>query len=406
MQTNSQLQVNVSAIAHNVHALNQLIGDEVQICGVIKADAYGLGAAAVTQTLVASGMNRLAVFGAEEALEVLPEASGIPVILLGPLGWFGPVHPIHSAIVSGLVEPVIHDQRMFSEILELARSASQPVGIHVEVDVGMCRGGMQPDEAVRMVQMALRAPCLELRGVMCHFSSAGTSAETTCHEHAVFAKALQSMGPLPATCCVHAAATAAAVHDCDSRHDMVRIGLGWSGHVPGSRGRGHASSLIPAIRWRTELTHTHEIEAGSSVVYGRKCITPKATKIGIVPVGYADGVPPHAGLTADHQGARVAVYSPRSGMEQPIGTAPIVGAVSMDQMAIDLGSLPCGIDPSIGWTIDLVTPAVDGPTSLIGFAAACDVTPHQFLAGIGPRVRRIVVSPPIVQSSSPQAAAV
>jgi alanine racemase len=114
-----------------------------------------------------------------------------------------------------------------------------------------------------------------------------------------------------------------------------------------------------------------------------------------VPLGYADGIPVSAGADCHRAGASVAVMKPR-GSDTLHGYAPIVGTVSMDQCAIDLGELGGSVEVLLGRELEVLSPQHDGPTSMHSVAEACGITPHQLLVGIGPRVRRVAVTRPDV----------
>ena len=402
MYTDSLLHVDVTAIGRNAEAFVHLAGPASACCGIVKADAYGLGARRVAPTLIEAGFSLLAVFRVEEALELLSEPLAVPVLVLGPVRGLSQVHPLAPDLLSGAAELVVHDQRQLEEVAHLARSGTRPIGIHIELDVGMRRGGTGVPTATGLVQSAIEMAGIQLCGVMSHFTAAGYDADTTESEAMIMADFLRQVGPLPAGCRVHAAATAAAVRDDRLRYDLVRIGLGWSGTVPGEASLGAlaADTLTPAIRWRSRVSHVHRVSVGETVGYGGTWAATCNTIIGIVPLGYADGIPVSAGADRRRTGASIAVMKPRSG-ETPVGYAPIVGAVSMDQCAIDLGG--CGGSPEslIGRELEVLSPVHDGPTSLQGFAGSCGMTPHQLLVGIGPRVRRVAVWRPDARVEQP-----
>jgi alanine racemase len=112
--------------------------------------------------------------------------------------------------------------------------------------------------------------------------------------------------------------------------------------------------------------------------------------VGIVPVGYADGIPLAAGCCDGRGGAKIAVMSLDG--NEIAGHATVIGAVSMDQIAVDLGEIPGASALEPRRSVEIISATPEGPTSLRGFAAACGITPHQLLAGIGPRVRRLLVN--------------
>jgi len=228
---------------------------------------------------------------------------------------------------------------------------------------------------------------MRLAGVMTHFTDAGCDAASTLREHALFRTTLDRIGGLPRGCRVHAAATAAAAQSPAFHHDLVRIGLGWAGWVPGtvppgSHAAAMAGALRPAVTWTSSVSHVHRLERGHRVGYGGRWLAAKATCIGLVPVGYADGIPPAAGGTPEAPGATVLVESAGGWTIR----APIIGAVSMDQIAVDLG--PDGEHHGLGAAVTVVGGANGSGAGLPEFAAACGVTPHQVLVGIGPKVQR------------------
>jgi alanine racemase len=392
MHSDSLFQVDLSAVARNAAAFSRLLGPRAVCCGVVKADAYGLGARPVAETLIAAGMPLVAVFRVEEALDLLSSPLGRPVLILGAVRSLCPMHPLMPALAAGDVQLVVHDRMQLDEIAAVAGSFPGAIHVHVMVDVGMRRGGCSPSDAPELVEAVKRMPGIGLAGIMTHFTSAGTDAEATQSEQTVFCEVLNRVGRLPEGCRVHAAATAAAARDAIYHHGMVRIGLGWVGCIPGddSIAPHWASQLSPAVRWRSSLHHVHDVKAGDSVGYGQCWRARKDTRVGIVPVGYADGIPLAAGACDGREGAKIAIMDP--GGTHIVGYATVIGAVSMDQLAIDLGDVPGDPSGSPGRVVEVISAAHEGPTSLRGFAAACGITPHQLLAGIGPRVRRVLVN--------------
>ncbi len=412
MDTDSLLHVDLAAIGRNARLMVELAAPRATCCGIVKADAYGLGARRVAKALIDAGMNRLAVFRVEEALDLLEMRSAVPILLLAPVRSLSPIHPLASAVQRGHVELVLHDHRILEDLAALAKLGSGPISVHVEVDTGMCRGGMKPSSACDLVDKILRTPFLRLAGIMTHFTGAGWDAETTREQHKRFQRVIDAIGPVPDSCLIHAAATAATVRDSAYHWDCVRIGLGWCGCVPGHEDLATRMEhrLTPAISWRSSVCHVHEVTAGTPVGYGGVWTAPQDTVIGIVPVGYADGIPPTAGATNEHGGASLRVGPGQRGAASSSHrvNAQIVGAVSMDQVAIDLGT-PSGCRESfVGRAVEIIAATDIGPNSLRGFAEACGVSPHQLLVGIGPRVPRVAVNrPQVAQTSSEwQAAAI
>ncbi|MDP7028668.1 MAG: alanine racemase [Phycisphaerales bacterium] len=393
MQSDSLLHVDLAAIGRNAAAFKRLVGVDTACCGVVKADAYGLGAVRVSGALMDGQVDMLAVFRVEEALELLREQVGVPLLVLGPARGLSPVHPLTSPLLDRRVELVVHDLRQLREVEDIAQAGSSPIRVHVEVDVGMRRGGVAVEEAQTLLKAVMACSTVELAGVMAQFTAAGHDGDRTAVEDARLRTVAGSIG-LPDGCRVHAAATAACVRDSSLHHDLIRFGMGWIGTVPGDPALARAMSphLTPAVRWRSTITKVHRIQAGAAVGYGGLWTAAADTTIGIVPVGYADGIPHTAGATSEAAGASVAVMSQRGRHDAPARFAPIVGAVNMDQCAIDLGDAGSGAEAFVGRDVEMISATHTGPTSLAGFSQACGVSPHQLLVGIGHRVRRVSVS--------------
>jgi len=392
MHSDSLFHIDLAAIARNAGIFARLVGPRTVCCGVIKADAYGLGARPVAETLTRAGLPLVAVFRVEEALDLLTVPLGRPVLILGAVRSLCPMHPLMPALAAGSVQLVVHDRGQLAEVAAAASTLSRPIHIHVMVDTGMCRGGCSPHDARALVDAARNARGVAIAGIMTHFTSAGIDADATRAEQAIFSDVLSGLGSLPDGCRVHAAATAATVRDEVYHHDMVRIGLGWAGCVPGEArlAADWATRLTPVARWTSTLRHVQHLSAGQSVGYGRRWRAARDTRVGIVPVGYADGIPLSAGCCDGCGGVKIAVLSPDG--RDVAGYATVIGAVSMDQVAVDLGDVPAAARLESGRGVEILSATPAGPTSLRGFADACGISPHQLLARIGPRVRRVLVN--------------
>ena len=400
MHLDSLLQVDLAAISHNTAVLMRMLSPETACCGVVKADAYGLGACRVAEALQLGGMGMLAVFRVEEALDLLSAEIGCPILVLGPVRGLSTMHPLMPGLASGQVELVLHDDNQLRDVERIAAASGVTVGVHVEFDSGMRRGGSRDSDAVTLIHGVMKSKAIRLAGVMTHFTDAGRDTASTAHEHDAFLSLMDRVGRLPRDCKLHVAATAATVRSTDYHHDLVRIGLGWAGWVPGDQAASRRLGLKPAVSWTSRVIHIHQLSAGDRVGYGGLWTAPRNTCIGLVPVGYADGLPPTAGATAGRPGARVHVAAQNGWQAE----APIVGTVSMDQIAIDLG--PAGRSQGEDLTVTLIGASDDAGASLPEFASASGVSPHQLLVGIGHRVRRAYRDQPVDQPISAFAEAV
>ena len=399
MHNDSTLQVDLGAIGHNVGVFSTLIGARSSICGVIKANAYGLGAASLAPVLRDAGCSMLAVFRVEEAIEVLQSAGPVSVLVLGPTRDLHALHPLVDPLRQGLVHLVVHDHSHARALSRMAREQGVTWKVHLEVDTGLSRGGCLVHETAELIHSIMADESLELAGIMTHYASAGTNPTDTKMQFQRFSDALMSAQSLPSTCTLHAAATSGSLQVPESHMDMIRIGLGWCGVVPGDPSlQGHLPTpLRSAIRWSSHIAQIKVVAAGQPVGYGGLWTPGRQSTLAIVPVGYADGVPIQAGRqTGDVADRAVVAVSSGDGNRsgEPICFAPVVGAVSMDQMMIDLTDAP-GLERfRLGHEVELVSANNHQPTSLWHVAQRCGLTPHQLLTGIGAGVRRQFVQRP------------
>jgi len=190
---------------------------------------------------------------------------------------------------------------------------------------------------------------------------------------------------IPEGCRVHAAATAAMLGEGSMQLDMVRVGLAWTGvtdHLCLSEERmtSAAGELRPILSWWSDLVHVRRLPAGCPVGYGSRWRATRESLIGLVPVGYAHGYPE----PAPGRNHRVIVHG-RSG---PC-TAPVIGAVNMDQVTVDLTD----VGPvEVGDSIELISNDPTSPAHLVRVAQRVGRTPYALLAGLDPRVQRVMVA--------------
>ena len=144
MHSDSLFHVDLSAIAQNASMFARLVGPDAVCCGVVKADAYGLGARPVAETLMWAGMPLVAVFRVDEALDLLSLAACRRVLVLGAVRSLCPMHPLVPGLADGRIELVVHDEHQLREIAALAAGQSIAIQVHVKVDTGMGRGGCGP----------------------------------------------------------------------------------------------------------------------------------------------------------------------------------------------------------------------------------------------------------------------
>jgi alanine racemase len=287
----AELRVDLAAIARNVDALAALAAP-ARVVPVVKANAYGHGLLEVARAL-AGRVPRLAVYELDEALALRAAGIATPLHVLGPV----PAAALPAARAAGVELTLWNGGAYLSDVAAAARRAGGPVRVHAKVDTGVARLGMSAADApARLADYALR-PELVLSGAFSHLAAAEELDSTFTHEQ--LERFASATAALPANVERHIAATAAAMLWPETRLDSVRTGIGIYGLWPSPetervmRERGFA--LEPALEWRTEIVLMHDVPAHTPVGYGCAYHTKRPSRIGVLPIGYAEGLPRSAG---------------------------------------------------------------------------------------------------------------
>lgn len=346
--------MDLAAIVENARTVARVAG--TRLLPVVKANAYGMGAVAVSRALEAVDPWGYGVATVEEGAEL--RAAGIerPVLVLMP------ARPeLLDDYWAHRLTPVF-DDRVSIE----AWIARGPRGgpFHVEIDTGMGRTGVRWD-AVEPLAELLNTPYLE--GCFTHFHSADRrdgSAETQLER---FRTAVGRLARRPAL--LHAANSAAALRGKSFAFDAIRPGIFLYGATPGEG----LPSGKPAIAVRARVVSVRRVPGGESVSYGASWIAPRATTVATLGIGYADGLSRSLGLRHE---ATVILHG---------ACCPVVGLVTMDLMMVDVGDGRA----AVGDVATLLGEADRQMTTLDQFAAWNDMLQHELLVRLGPRLQRI-----------------
>lgn len=311
-------EIELEALEFNLSALRSRVG-KAQVLAVLKADAYGHGAAPVALRLAALGVDCIGVALAEEGAQLRRAGLEGPILVLGPaqsgqLSLYRRYRLTPTLSSAGQI-------RMWSEWSDAERY-SQPV--HLKVDTGMSRLGVPYETFRRALREIRQAPHLELQGVLSHFAEAETpESHKNDLQEAAFVGALEKLlQPEDGEPLVHIANSAAALHRPSSHRSLVRLGLALFGYDPANRPESEEIKLQPVMTVRTQVIQIRECAVGTQVGYGGTWRAERASRLGVVPVGYADGYSKRLSNRAE------ALVAGRR--------APIVGAVSMDMSVLDL----------------------------------------------------------------------
>jgi alanine racemase len=313
--TRALARVNVAAIERNCARLRAECADSVELCAVVKADGYGHGAAQSARTALAGGASWLAVASAREALEL--REAGIAdarVLVMGAIAR----EELGDALAAD-ADVVVWSERQVSEL-----AAAGGGRVHVKLDSGMGRlGTRDPEQATRALRAARAAEGVEAVGLMTHFATAdelddGGFFERQLEAFERWALPLKEEQP---QLLVHAANSAATIREPRAHFDMVRCGIAVYGMDPFGEDPA-ARALDPALELSSYVAEVKLYGAGESAGYGRRFIAEREVWLGVLPIGYGDGV--RRGLTNN---ADVLVGGVRRAL---------VGTVSMDNITVEL----------------------------------------------------------------------
>ncbi|MCY7334523.1 MAG: alanine racemase [Pseudanabaena sp. CAN_BIN31] len=317
------VEVDLSAISHNVRQLKSLLTAPTELMAIVKADGYGHGAIEVSQAAIAAGASWLGVATIPEGIQLRRAGITMPIVVLGATNGVDEV----KAIAEYRLQPTICNPKQALIYHDVLSTIGEYVPVHLTIDTGMSRLGVNWQEAIAFVKLVQHLPNLEIKSVYSHFATADDSdrafmqLQTQRFEQVI--ADLQTEGIYPPR--IHICNTAAMLGDRQIHYDIVRTGLGIYGLYPAPHFK-NIIDLRPALTVKARITQVKEITTGTSVSYGRSFIAPQDMTIATVAIGYADGIP--RGLS---NRIRVSVN------DQKVAQ---IGTITMDQCAIDVTHVP------------------------------------------------------------------
>ncbi len=370
-------EISRSALAHNVRALKAVLGDTL-LCAVVKANAYGHGAQLAARAVIDGGADWLAVAIVDEGIELRGSGISAPILLLAEI----PPETILDALTHSLTLTVgsLAGARAAVEAAEQLGGLHR---VHVKIDTGMHRMGVEPSLIDDVVDVLNAAPTIDLEGLYTHFSVAdGSSAEDRAFTRGQIEKfddvvaRLAERGVAPRV--LHLANSAGALGYPEARRSMARVGLALYGYLPEGWLAGaleeQGLKLEPALTLRAQVVAVRKLEIGERPSYGRRRALDRPATIATVPFGYADGYP----RRLFEAGADVLINGRRY---------PLAGSVTMDQLLVDCG------DDAVQPGDDVVLLGRQGDEEITAeeWAGRADTITWEILCGIGARVPRVLV---------------
>ena len=375
----SHVLIDLDAHAVNIRAILDILSPGTRLMAVVKADAYGHGAAMIARSALAAGASHLAVATVTEGGHLRLSGITAPILVLGP------VHPpeIPTALHHRLTLTVA-DESTIGHIPSSARQVGRtdPIDVHLKIDTGMRRFGAIPEQIPHLAQRIIDVG-LVLTGVYTHLAGADEEDESFALEQAQRFDRCVAHLPFHAstTPILHVANSAATLRSRRYDYDLVRVGIAQYG-LPPSPHVPLLPTMLPVMRVRSRVARVISLAPGDSVGYGRTYRATAAERAGLVPIGYADGYS--------------RALSSRGWMGIHNSKAPVRGRVSMDQTVV---GIPDGTPVEIGDPIDIV--GGQGPT-LTQLAELSNTINYEFATLLALRLPRHYVNKGrLVQAEEP-----
>lgn len=315
------VEIDCGAIAHNIRQLRTLLKPQTELMAVVKADAYGHGAIAVAKAALKAGATWLGVATIPEGIELRRAGLTAPILVLGATNTPDQV----EALLRWHLQPSLCTPKqalIFGETVGDRRH----LPVHLMFDTGMSRLGTRWELAAEFVQLVRRQRNLVIAGVYSHCATADDPDPTIMRlQQQRFEQLLEQCDLKHPSYKIHFANSAAVMTDHDLQYDMVRSGLATYGLYPAPH-LCDRLDLKPALQVKARITQIKQLPAGTGVSYGHRFVADREMTLGVIGIGYADGVP--RGLSN-----RMTVLINGQRVRQ-------IGSITMDQIMLDVTGLP------------------------------------------------------------------
>ena len=370
LQKRTWAEISLENLRHNYEAIRKSLPAGCRFLGVVKADSYGHGALPVSRLLQEAGADYLAVSCLDEALELRRGGITMPILILG--------HTPYEYTSTLIEEKITQTVTCLAKALEYSAEAvrlGKELKIHIKLDTGMSRlgflcAGDYFEEGVDNVIRSCRLPGLNPEGVYTHFAVSDEPGEDCeAYTRAQFKLFMDVIAAAKSRGGVeflirHCANSGATVSYPEMALDMVRPGLLLYGYGDSAGKLG----LLPCMRLVTTVSTIKFYEPGTSVSYGRRFTTQRRTRMGVLAIGYADGLP--------------RLISNKCSFAAKGGFAPQRGSICMDMCMVDLTELP---QVDVGSEVELFGPA----NSIYKLSDAAQTIPYELLCAVSKRVPRV-----------------
>ena len=363
------MEVNLHQFAENLRTIKLYLGSTL-FCLPVKANAYGMGLLSMSQAAEKNGVEYLGVSSCQEG--VLLRKSGIHI----PILVFGALHEpeIASLLAYDLeftISSIFKAQQVQAHLQRMGKSCA----VHLEVDTGMQRTGMQPHTFWDLYEFVKSQPCFVIKGISSHFAnSEEANSAVTQHQLALF-DSIQRRIPDSKSILFHIANSGALMLGAsDTFCQMARPGgLAFGLVEPAALGKGPLRSIRPLVTVKSRISFVKTVPPGAGVSYGHTYVASQEVRIATVPIGYGDGY--RRGLS---NRGHVLIRGDRY---------PIVGNICMDQLMVDMGDAPA----YVGEEVVLLGQQGGGEISAFELAHFLGTHPYEILCAFTERVPRVYV---------------
>ena len=372
LQKRSWAEISLPNLRHNYERIRAALPAGCRFLGVVKADAYGHGALAVSRLLQEAGAEYLAVSCLDEALELRRGGIETPILILGHTP-----HEYTETLIDMHITQTVSALAKAEQYSAAASALGKTLKIHIKLDTGMSRlgflcAGSYFETGVENLLRTLALPGLEIEGVYTHFSvSDEPDADSAAYTRGQFRLFTEVIAAVEARSGFrfsirHCANSGAVVNYPETALDMARPGLLLYGYGDGDGRLG----LRPCMRLVTTVSTIKYYEPGTSISYGRRFTTDKRTRMGVLAIGYADGLP--------------RLISNQCRFAARGGFAPQRGTICMDMCMVDLSELP---QVDVGSEVEIFGER----SSIQALADAAQTIPYELLCAVSKRVPRVYI---------------
>ncbi|MEJ5308762.1 MAG: alanine racemase [Anaerolineae bacterium] len=358
-------EVDLDAIAHNVQAIKAFVGPNVEIIASVKANAYGHGLLPVSRTALEAGASRLAAHRIQVAVTLRESGITAPILLMGHTPPSGVDLVLRNRITPTLVD--------WDTARLISAHAEGPTPVHVKIDTGMTRYGLEPEKAVDFVRYIASLPNLRIEGLFSHFATADqedlSEARRQFKRFQYVLAELERLGyPIPIP---HMCNSAAVVSLPEAHMAAVRPGLLIYGMSP-SPACTLPFPLRRALSLKTTVIHVRDVAPGTAISYGRTFVATRPIRVALISLGYGDGYP----RLASNRGA-VLIHGQR---------APIRGRICMDQMIVEITNIP---DVRVGDEVVAIGQQGDDEITAEEVAGWAETINYEIVTDLLPQVVRV-----------------